>query len=352
MRRLIRESLILITLVLLAGCDPAPSPSPSQGGERAMPVIIALPTSETVLQRVPAVGSLLANESVVLRSEIAGLIDSINFIEGSAVTTGELLIELHSEEQRALVEQTQASAELARLSFKRAQDLRHDSMISQQEFDETQAQLKESRATLRRHRSLLTKTQLLAPFSGTIGLRHVSPGAYIQPGQDLVNLEDINPIKVEFKLSERYAAAITVGQQVELQVDAVPGQVFSALVYAIDPQLDARTRTFTLRASADNGDSKLHPGMFARLNLIVDRRQQAVVVPEQAIWPRGEKTFVYRLVDDRAKLTEVVIGERFDGRVELRSGVSTGDPIITSGQMKIRDGSLVTDATQGQQPVP
>ena len=352
MRRLIRESLILITLVLLAGCDPAPSPSPSQGGERAMPVIIALPTSETVLQRVPAVGSLLANESVVLRSEIAGLIDSINFIEGSAVTTGELLIELHSEEQRALVEQTQASAELARLSFKRAQDLRHDSMISQQEFDETQAQLKESRATLRRHRSLLTKTRLLAPFSGTIGLRHVSPGAYIQPGQDLVNLEDINPIKVEFKLSERYAAAITVGQQVELQVDAVPGQVFSARVYAIDPQLDARTRTFTLRASAVNGDSKLHPGMFARLNLIVDRRQQAVVVPEQAIWPRGEKAFVYRLVDDRAKLTEVVIGERFDGKVELRSGVSAGDPIITSGQMKIRDGSLVTDVTQGQQPAP
>ena len=354
MRGLIRKPLILVTLALLAGCEPAPSPDPSpdpsQPGRPAMPIIIAIAASETVLQRVPAVGNLLANESVMLRSEIPGLISSIKFIEGAEVTAGDLLIELNPEEHQALVEQTSASTELARLSFDRAQGLREDSMISQQGFDEAQARLKESRATLRRHHSLLTKTRLLAPFSGTIGLRQVSPGAYIQPGQDLVNLEDIDPIKIEFKLSERYASAIAIGQQIELKVDALPGQLFSGQVYAVDPQLDSRTRTFTLRAKAANSDHKLQPGMFARLNLIVERRTQAVVVPEQAIWPQGEQPFVYTVVNDRAKLIAVTIGERFDGKVELRSGIETGNPVIISGHMKIRDGSDVKDVGQNPQP--
>ena len=350
MRGLIQGPLILITLVLLAGCEPAPSSSPTQPGKRVMPVIIAAATSETVLQRVPAVGSLRANESVVLRAELPGLIKRIQFIEGAEVAAGDLLIELNPEEHLALVEQTSASAELAQLSFDRAQGLREDSMISQQGFDEAQARLKESRATLRRHRSLLTKTRLLAPFSGTIGLRQVSPGAYIQPGQDLVNLEDIDPIKIEFKLSERYAAAIAIGQQIELKVDALPDQLFNGVVYAIDPQLDSRTRTFTLRARADNSNHKLRPGMFARLNLVVNRRTQAVVVPEQAIWPQGEQPFVFTVVDGHAKLTAVTIGERFDGKVELRTGIQVGDPVIISGHMKIRDGSAVKNVGQDPEP--
>ncbi len=350
MRGLIRKPLILVTLALLAGCEPAPSPGPSQSGRPAMPVIIATAASETVLQRVPAVGNLLANESVILRSEIPGLISNIKFIEGAEVTVGDLLIELNPEEHQALVEQTSASTELARLSFDRAQGLLKDSMISQQGFDEAQARLKESRATLRRHRSLLTKTRLLAPFSGTIGLRQVSPGAYIRSGQDLVNLEDIDPIKIEFKLSERYAAAIAIGQQIELKVDALPGQLFSGEVYAVDPQLDSRTRTFTLRAKAANSDHKLQPGMFARLNLVVERRTQAVVVSEQAIWPQGEQPFVYTVIDGHAKLTAVTIGERFDGKVELRSGIQVGDPVIISGHMKIRDGSAVKNVSQDPKP--
>ncbi|MBL4622508.1 MAG: efflux RND transporter periplasmic adaptor subunit [Immundisolibacteraceae bacterium] len=350
MRRFVKGSLAIFTLILLTGCDSAPSSDPIPRGERAMPVIIETASTETVLERVPAVGNLLANESVVMRAEIAGLISTIGFIEGSEVSKGQLLIELNPEEHLALVEQTAASTELARLNFERAQGLRHDSMISQQGFDEAQTQLKVSRATLRRHRSLLTKTRLLAPFSGTIGLRHVSPGAYIQPGQDLVNLEDIDPIKVEFKLSERYASALAIGQQIELRVDALPGKIFSGLVYAIDPRLDPRTRSFALRAKVDNSNQKLRPGMFTRLNLIVNRREQSVVVSEQAIWPQGEKAFVYRLVDNRAKLIQVEIGERFDGKVELRSGINIGDQIIISGQMKIRDGSLVTAVGQSQQP--
>lgn len=328
--------------LLISGCgqqEEAAAPP----GSRPMPVVIQVTQTETVTERVPAVGTLMANESIVVRAEIAGLIESISFEEGSEVEAGALLVLLYSAEHRALVDETQATVELARLSFARATDMHKKSMISRQEYDEAQARLKESRAALRRNQAVLAKTRLVAPFSGTVGLRHVSPGAYIRPGQDLVNLEDIDPIKVEFKLSERFAAAIAVGQQIELLVDALPDSTFVGEIYAINPRLDPRTRAFSLRARVANEDGNLRPGMFARVNLIVDRRENALTVPEEAIWPQGDKAFVYRVIDGKAALTEVELGERFDGKVEVSSGVEAGETIVTSGHMKIRDGSSVID---------
>lgn len=339
--------LLVVSLVLLfSGCGQQEAPPAAGPGSRPMPVESAVTATETVTERVPAVGTLMANESIVVRAEIPGLIESIGFEEGRSVEAGALLVLLNADEHRAQVEQTQATVELARLSFDRATDLHKKSMISQQEFDEAQARLKESRAALRRHQALLAKTRIVAPFSGTVGLRHVSPGAYIQPGQDLVNLEDIDPIKVEFKLSERYATAIAVGRQVEVLVDALPGTRFGGEIYAINPRLDPRTRAFSLRARVANKEGVLRPGMFGRVNLIVDRRENAITVPEEAIWPQGDRAYVYRIINDKAALTGVELGERFDGKVEIRSGLEVAETIVTSGHMKIRDGSAVMDVSQ------
>ncbi len=351
---LARWSALLVALgVLLSGCAEQEQPAGGDPRSRPMPVVVQLTVAETVVERVPAVGSLMANESIILRAEIAGLIDTINFEEGTEVSAGELLVRLNADEHQALVEQTQATVKLAQLSFARATDLLRESMISRQELDEAQARLKESQAALRRNQAVLAKTRLLAPFSGTIGLRHVSPGAYIQPGQDLANLEDIDPIKVEFKLSERYAGAIATGKQLEVAVDALPGQIFSGTIYAINPRLDPRTRAFSLRARIPNDNGHLRPGMFARVNLIVDRRDNAITVPEQSIWPQGDQAFVYRVVEGKAALTRVELGERFDGKVEIRSGLIAKEPVIISGHMKIRDGSAVANvgaAATGELP--
>lgn len=334
-----------LTLVLV-GCGQQEQSGAAASGSRPMPVVLQASYSETVTERVPAVGTVMANESIVLRAEIAGLVDGIFFEEGTQVEAGAVLVTLNADEHQAQVEQTQATVEIARLSFKRAADLHKDSMVSRQELDEAQARLKESQAFLRRHQSMLAKTRLVAPFSGTVGLRHVSPGAYIRPGQDLVNLEDIDPIKVEFKLSERYAAAIAVGQQVDVVVDALPGKIFKGNIYAIDPRLDPRTRAFSLRARIANEQGTLRPGMFARVNLIVDRRENAITVPEEAIWPQGDRAYVYRVIDGKAVLTGVELGERFDGKVEVRAGLTSEETIVTSGHMKIRDGSAVVDIEQ------
>ncbi|HAC34311.1 MAG TPA: efflux transporter periplasmic adaptor subunit [Gammaproteobacteria bacterium] len=341
--------LIAALSLLATGCGRQDEATAVTSGSRPMPVALQVTNTETVVERVPAVGTLLANESIVVRAEISGLIESISFDEGSEVEAGSVLVVLNSDEHRALVEQTQATVELARLSFARAEDMHQKSMMSRQEYDEARARLKESRAALRRNQAVLAKTRLVAPFSGSVGLRHVSPGALIQPGQDLVNLEDIDPIKVEFKLSERFAASIAVGQQVEVLVDALPGRIFIGEIYAVNPRLDPRTRAFSLRARVANADGSLRPRMFARVNLVADSRENAVTVPEEAIWPRREQPAVYRVIDGKAALTSVELGERFDGKVEVRSGLAAGETIITSGHMKIRDGSAVVDV---QQPGP
>ena len=341
-RRLVATAL----LIAVTGCGPSADKGAASSGPRAMPVEMQIVGTDLVVEQVRAVGSLLANESVVLRSEIPGRIAEILFEEGQAVTKGQPLITLDAAEHQALVAQTSATVELANLSFERAKDLLQSSMISKQEFDEAQARLKESRAGLRRNQVVLRKTRLVAPFSATIGLRHVSPGAYIQPGQDLVNLEAIDPIKVELKVSERYASAIGLGQEIQVEVDAVPDGAFKGEIYAVDPKLDPQTRAFSIRAKVPNPDGILHPGMFARVALIVERRPGAITVPEEAIWPQGNGIFVYRVEAEQARLVPIAVGERFAGKVEVREGLSAGDMVVTSGHMKIRDGMKVVDIQQ------
>lgn len=338
----VRAAVALLAL-WLSGCGKPPEPAAKQNAERAMPVEMQTVATETVTETINAVGSLMADEAVVIRSEIPGVIRSINFAEGQLVEQGAKLVTLDAREQEAIVAQTEATVHLARLSFERAKDLQGGGMISKQEFDQAFSRLKESEAALRRNRVLLDKTVLVAPFSGTIGLRRVSPGAYIQPGQDLVNLENIDPVKAEFQISERYVAALRADRQIEVRVDAFSGETFKGQIYATDPRLDPRTRAFSVRASIPNPQHRLQPGMFARVKMVARQRPDAVVIPEQAIWPQGEKLFVYLVVEGKAALTPVVTGERFDGKVEIREGLEPGSTIVTEGQLKIRNGMTVVD---------
>lgn len=319
-----------------AGGPPGAGAPPRPMSVEAVPAVVAAVNDE-----VTAVGSLQSNEAVVIRSEIAGRITTINFQEGKTVNAGDLLFSLDASEYQAQFAQSSSTMKSTEMNFNRAKDLREKSLLSQQEYDDTSAKLEEARAKRAIDQSRLDKTSIRAPFKGVLGVRSVSPGAYVKPGEDLVMLEDIDPIKVEFRIPETYSRQVKPGQHITVRVDAYPGEIFNGEVYVIDTRMDTETRTMLLRGRIPNAKKNLRPGMFARVALILATRSNALVVPEQAMVPFGGEQFVYRVVDGKAVQTRVEPGRRMDGKVEIKSGVSAGDKVITAGQMKLRDGMPV-----------
>ena len=327
--------------VVLAG--PVAALAQQKPGEPPpMPVKAAPVTRATLNVEVTAVGTLRADETVMIRPEIAGRVATIHFKEGQAVTAGDALVTLDQDEYKAQLAGSSAQVGLEESSYRRLQDLQRKNLTSQQNLDETKARLDAARAQQELNRVRLERTVIRAPFAGTVGLRLVSPGAYVKPGDDIANLESLGAMKLDFRVPETYLARLSVGQTLAARVDAWPDQSFEGNIYAIDPALDPETRTVLLRARLPNKGSKLRPGLFARVSLILERRENALVAPEQAIVPVGQKTLVYRVVDGKAVMTPVKLGLRQPGQVEILEGLNAGDQVVTDGQLKIRDGATVT----------
>lgn len=288
-----------------------------------------------------AVGSLRSNESVVLRPEVPGRIAAISFRDGTAVARGDLLVALDAAMQAAEVDQARASLGLAQANFKRSQDLFARTFISQQALDNAEATLKVQEAALALAQAKFERTRLRAPFAGIVGIRNVSVGDYVKEGQDLVNLEDIATLKIDFRLPESYLPQLRTGQQLEVASDALPGQVFPAVLEAINPLVEAGGRAIALRARMANREGLLRPGMFVRVRLIFEQRSNVLLLPEQAVVPDSKQPYVYRVVDGQARRTPVRTGMRRDALVEVVEGLGAGDEVVTAGQMKLRDGAAV-----------
>lgn len=327
---------------------PDTAAAPAAGGPPSVPVEAAIVQTAVVSDEVSAVGTLRSNESVMIRPEIAGRIASINFKEGEPVEAGQVLVSLDDSTHQAELADARAALKLAESNFRRLDELFKKGSITARERDEALARLESTRATLQLSQARLDKTDVTAPFAGMLGLRRVSPGDYVTPGQDLVNLEDIDPIKVDFRIPERHLSSLSTGQLIRVRVDAFPSRAFDGEVYAIDPQIDPGGRSIAIRAYIDNPDLVLRPGLFARVRLVVAERPGAMVVPEEAIVPRGDQRYVFRVVDGKAALTEVTIGQRQGGNVEIVAGLSRDDTVVTAGQLKIRDGAPVVVLGQEQ----
>jgi membrane fusion protein, multidrug efflux system len=312
--------------------------------KRVTPVEAEAVQVGTVVDSVQAVGSLRSNESVVLRPEIAGRISRIHFTEGQTVRQGMPLIDLDDALYRAEVAEAEAKVNLSQRNYDRARELYTKKVSSARDRDEALAQLEIDQASLELAKVRLDKSHITAPFDGIVGLRQVSVGSYVKEGQDMVNIENIDPIKVDFRLPERFLTNLRKGQKIEIRVGAFPDDVFSGHVYALDPLVDADGRSVALRASIDNSSRRLRPGLFAHVTLMVEAHDNAITVPEQAVVPRGDQRFVFKVVDDKAVSTPVELGIRRDGRVEVTSGLVAGDVVVTAGQQKIRDGSPVSIA--------
>jgi membrane fusion protein (multidrug efflux system) len=304
--------------------------------------------AETVADDVTAVGTLRSNESVILRPEIAGRIAVIRFREGAPVKRGEVLVELDAAIQQAELQQAKANLALAKANFGRTEDLFARKFLSQNARDEAASQLEVARANMALAEARYEHTRIRAPFAAIAGIRNVSVGDYVKEGEDLVNLEDIGTLKVDFRLPESYLARVRAGQTVEVTSDANPGQHFEARVGAIDPLVDAQGRSVVMRAMLPNDGLRLRPGMFARVRLILQQRADAAVVPEEALVPApGNVQFVYRVVDGKAQRVDVTTGARHGTRVEVVSGVQSGDVVVTAGQLKLRDGAPVQQTDSG-----
>ena len=299
---------------------------------------------------ITAVGSLRSDESVTLRPEVAGRISAIQFREGERVAKGAPLIKLDPSVTQAEFQQAQANMTLAKAKYDRAIDLQGKGFISGQAKDEAENNLKVGEASLALAQAKLAKLSIAAPFSGIIGLRSVSVGDYVKEGADMVNLEAIDPLKVDFRVPEIYLSQIRAGQSLQMNLDAVPGKTYEGKVIAINPLVDAAGRAVVIRAQVRNQDTSLRPGMFVRVRLLTQQTQEALVVPEQAIVPQGDEWFVFRVVAGKAQRAKVEIGQRRDGKAEVLKGLNDGDMIITAGQLKIRDGVPVTIAAAQSAP--
>jgi membrane fusion protein (multidrug efflux system) len=331
----------------MAGARPGGAPAGAGPGGFAMAVEAVKVQTATLPDDLTAVGTLRANESVVLRPEIAGRIARIAFQEGVPVAKGALLVALDDSTQAADLQQARANLNLAKTNFQRTVDLYQRKFVSEQAQDEAAAKLKVQEAVTAQAEARLAKTRIVAPFAGIIGIRNVSVGDYVKEGQDLVNLEDVSSLKADFRLPERYFARLKPGQTVEVTTDARPGEVFKATVDAIDPLLDSTGRAILVRARLPNREARLRPGMFARVRLIVGDRHDALVIPEEALVPAGSDQFVFRVVDGKAQRVKIQIGARRNAKVEVIEGLKAGDVVVTAGQLKIRDGAPVKIAEPG-----
>jgi membrane fusion protein, multidrug efflux system len=304
---------------------------------KAVPAKLARTLIET-----GAIGTLRADEAVMIRPEIAGRIDRIAFDEGQSVKKGALLATLDAAETRALVASSRAQAGLDQQRLERAADLQKKGFISQQALDEMQSTYARSAAKLREDEAKLAKSEIRAPFPGVAGLRQVSEGAYVAAGTDIARLEKIDQLKLDFRVPETYFAQLRPGLAVSVAVDAFPQASFPGKIYAIEPAVDEQTRTVLARARVANPELKLRPGMFARVQLTLGVRENAVWIPEEAIVPRGQDSYVFRVVDGKAELVAVQTGTRKVGEVEIMKGIAAGDVVVTEGTQRLVPGMQVS----------
>ncbi len=338
-----------------SGTSGAAPQAKSKALPAGVPVETAIAESIQATTDIPAVGSLRSDEHVQIAPEIAGRIAEIRFQEGERVKQGEILVQLDDALAQAEVAETAARLVLAKANFERAETLSKSRNIAERAHDEARANFETARAANELAQVRLSKHTIRAPFSGIVGIRTLSPGAFVSTGTALVNLEKIDILKVDFKIPEIYLADVEVGQKVEVRVDALPQRKFEAEIYAIDPMIDVNGRALQIRARLDNPELVLRPGLFARINVRGRVPREVVLVPESAVVPRAGETFVYRIEDGRAVESKVELGNRRAGQVEIVSGVPADAVVVSAGHQRLKTGALVeivnrtpTAAAKGQ----
>ena len=326
---------------------PVPDPA-AREGSRATPVVTQIVSIQPFAVTLQALGTAKANESVMITPQESDVIMSLNFSDGQRVETGTVLAQLNSNEQKARLNELNINLAEAERQLKRIQNLVLSNSTSAQLLDEQQARVKALIAQREVAQENLNKTFITAPFSGKLGLRQVSLGAYVKPGDVLTTLDDIKTIKVDFSISERHLPSVNEGQTVFAESVAYPGVQFEGTITNVNSRIDPATRSFSIRTKIDNAAEQLRPGMLLTITL-QKRVLNTLVIDEKALVPDHEDQFIFKVVDGKAVKTKVIIGERRPGKVQILEGVAIGDEVVVQGTLRIRDGSelRVLNSTQG-----
>ncbi len=334
---------LLVTLLIAAAL--ALSAAGSSAAREPTPIIAAEAKVKTLYDRVEALGTLRANETVEITASVTDTITAINFTDGQAVAKGDILVEMTSSEEHAQLEEEVSRRQEAQKRYDRVVSLVARGAASQAQLDERKREIETAGARLRAIESRLQDRLIKAPFSGVVGLRNISLGALVEPGDVITTLDDVSAMKLDFNVPSIYLADLKKGTVVEASSPAFPGRQFTGAVSSIDSRVDPVTRAIVVRAVIDNTDGLLKPGLLMSVELLKNKRD-VLVIPEEALIPTGDKNVVL-LIDESssppiARQRDVVIGARRVGEVEIIDGLRPRDKLITHGTLKVRPGQEIS----------
>ncbi len=316
----------------------------SRAGRPAGPaaaVDVATIQPGVVTERAEAIGTARANESMTVTAKQAGNVATIVFEEGQRVRANQVLIELESRERRADLDQARAQRDEARQRLERSRQLRPSGNVPEARLDELETQYRAGDARMRMAEARVEDMRITAPFDGRVGLRQVSLGALVQPGTPITTLDDVSRIRLDFSIPEVALDRARPGLIVLARSAAYPTRLFEGTVTVIDTRVDPATRAIRVNAIFDNADDALKPGMFLTVELILSRRENALLVPEEALVAEGTRQYVFLVNNGRVERREVQLGQRLAGEVEVVSGVAAGDTVVVRGVQRIRPGQTV-----------
>lgn len=318
------------------------------GADRPTPVVTARAQQSSVTRSIEGVADVEAAEAVTITAEAAGRIVSIHFREGQRVARGAVLVRLESDQEAADVGSLQAEAAELRGRLARLDGLAREGAVPRGTVDDLRRQLQAAEARAASARTVLNDTVIRAPFSGVVGLREVSPGALVQPGAELVTLDNLDSVKVRFTLPEQALARVRIGSPVQASTPAYPEQSFAGQITAFDSRLNPEQRTLGVQAVLPNPGGRLRPGMLANVRVDAETAPNAVTVPPLAVQVRGAVQFVYRVVDGCAQRAEVTVGQRDPERIEITRGLKAGEAVVVEGFAELSTGSPVVERSAQQ----
>lgn len=306
-----------------------------------VPVVVARAAMGPLVERIQAVGTARANESVTITAKVTDVVQAIHFHEGRKVNKGDLLVQLRDLEQRALLSKAEADMVAARQRYQRISKLARRGTATSAQLEDATAKMQVLRAEITAIKARVGDRAIRAPFAGVVGLRRVSPGTLIQPGTAITTLDDLSVIKLDFAVPETYVAVLSQGQEIAARVAAYPARRFTGRITVVSPRVNPATRAVAVRARLPNKDSALKPGMLIVVDVIRSRRR-ALLVPEEAVIPVRDRTFVY-VIDEtnRARRIAVRLGVRQPGLVEVVSGLAAGQRVVVEGTTRLRPGARV-----------
>ena len=338
----------LLTGLAIGGWQWFANPDLGDGGDRRAhqsgpPVAVETAAARlgTVRETVAAVGTTRAVSSVRIVPTASGLVTRVAFEAGQRVEAGVVLVELDSASERAAVREAESELANLRLQVGRAETLRAQRLLSAADLDDLRSRLGVAEARLEAARSQLQRRLILAPFGGVVGLRNINLGDFVDSNTTLTTLDDLDAVELEFRIPERYFRAVRAGQAVAATSVAFPGQTFAGVVREVDTRIDTATRSFRVRAELPNPDALLPDGLFMAVSLVVGEREDAVLVPEEAIISEGGENYLYVVDGDTAARTMIVLGQRLDAGVEVRAGLAPGSEVVTRGHQSLRDRSPI-----------